>query len=258
MIGNDSHLQDVLLRRICSRIDVSKVRSITGVKEIAIAGGSLLDAEPHDFDVYAATCGSRLNLNLVKSNAKREGWTYVTETKNALTMKDQQGRTYQFCTFCRPNPQELVAAFDFAHCQVCVSNYGVHGDWKAYYTDNFLQAMAAQRTFFVSSPYPMGALCRVVKYAKYGYYGQNGRAWIRDVFKILDSFVKRGFKDYDDFKDQVDSVDLGFEGPEAWALWKSIEGTLDGRQVASEDPDFEIVTPLEASDKKGDDDDFPF
>ena len=254
MLTDDKHLQDVLIRRICSRINVALVREICSVHEIAIAGGSLLDAEPHDFDVYAANDTGKLNLRLVQSNAKRKGWTYVTETKNALTLKDPQGRTYQFCTFCRPTPQELVAAFDFAHCQVCVSNYGDDGNWKAYYTENFLQAMASQRTFFVGSPYPMGALCRVVKYAKYGYYGQEGRAWIRDVFKILNAFVRRGFGDYDDFKDQVDAVDLGFEGSEVLELWESIRGTLDCRNVVPVVPDAPV--PLDPS--KPDDDEFPF
>ena len=255
MLTDDKHLQDVLLRRIFSRIDVALVREICSVPEIAIAGGSLLDAEPHDFDVYAATDTGNLNLGLIQSVAGRKGWTYVTMTRNALTMKDPQGRTYQFCTFCRKDPQELIEAFDFAHCQVCVSNFGAEGNsWRAYYTDNFLQAMASQRTFFVSSPYPMGALCRVVKYAKYGYYGQNGRAWVRDVFKILDAFVQRGFRDYDDFKDQVDAVDLGFEGPEAFKLWESIRGTLDGRNVVPVVPDAPV--PLDPSKK--DDDEFPF
>lgn len=254
MLTDNRHLQDVLVRRICSRIDVPRVREICSVPWIAIAGGSLLDAEPHDFDVYAATDAGKLNLMRIQANAERKGWTYVTTTPNALTMKDPQHRTYQFCTFCRPTPQELISAFDFAHCQVCVSNYGANENWKAYYTENFLQAMATQRTFFVGSPYPMGALCRVVKYAKYGYYGQNGQAWIRDVFKILTAFVQRGFRDFDDFKAQVDSVDLGFNGPEAGELWKSIQGTLDGRNVVPAVPD----APVPLDPPKMDDDEFPF
>lgn len=242
---NDDHLQAVLIRRIGSRISLSKVREITGVEEIVVAGGSMLDAEPHDFDVYSATDEDKLDLDRIKHNAKCLGWTYVTDTKNALTMKDKEGRTFQFCTFCRENPQKLIEAFDFAHCQVGVSNWNNNGVWKAYYTDNFLQAMASQRTFFVSSPYPMGALCRVVKYAKYGYYGKDGRAWIGDVFKILKGFVDRGFRDYEDFKDQVDAVDLGYEGDEMFDLWKSVASVLhkevvppaDDGEKPAEDPD---------------------
>ena len=259
MLRYDNHVQDVLIRRIFGRIDVAQVLNISGVSKIAIAGGALLDAEPHDYDIYAATSDSKLSLLAIRVNAEPRGWTYVTETANALTMKDPRGRTYQFCTFCRKDPQELIEAFDFAHCQVCVSNFGTEGNsWRAYYTDNFLQAMAAQRTFFVSSPYPMGALCRVVKYAKYGYYGKEERAWVRDVFKILTEFVRRGFSDYDDFKDQVYAVDLGYAGPEVRELWKEIKGVLDGRKVSADSADRTDVPSPDGQGKKTDEDQFPF
>lgn len=259
MLRDDNHIQDVLTRRILGRIDVAQVLNISGVSKIAIAGGALMDAEPHDYDIYAATSDSKLSLLAIRVNTERRGWTYVTETANALTMKDPQGRTYQFCTFCRKDPQELIEAFDFAHCQVCVSNFWAEGNsWRAYYTDNFLQAMAAQRTFFVSSPYPMGALCRVVKYAKYGYYGKEERAWVRDVFKILTEFVRRGFMDYDDFKDQVYAVDLGYSGPEVRELWKEINGVLDGRKIRTDPADRTDGPSPDGPGKKTDEDQFPF
>ena len=36
-----------------------------------------------------------------------------------------------------------------------------------------------------------------------------GKSYIPAVINILTNIIKRGFNDYDDFKDQLDAVDLG-------------------------------------------------
>lgn len=48
---------------------------------------------------------------------------------------------------------------------------------------------------------------RVVKYAKRDVF--SGRSYVTSLINILVDVIKRGFEDYNDFKDQLDAVDLG-------------------------------------------------
>jgi hypothetical protein len=48
---------------------------------------------------------------------------------------------------------------------------------------------------------------RLTKYAKRDHF--PGRAYIPSIINILMDIIRRGFTSYDDFKDQLDAVDLG-------------------------------------------------
>ena len=59
----------------------------------------------------------------------------------------------------------------------------------------------------MGSQYPLASLIRLNKYVKQGAFG--GKAYIPSALNILMVVIERGFKSYDDYKDQLDAVDLG-------------------------------------------------
>ena len=68
-------------------------------------------------------------------------------------------------------------------------------------------AMVTEKSYFTSSDYPLSSLIRLQKYVERGKFA--GKSWIWDAIKILTAIIRRGFEDYEDFKDQLDAVDLG-------------------------------------------------
>ena len=59
----------------------------------------------------------------------------------------------------------------------------------------------------------------MIKYANRGMF--SGRSYIIDILKIMTGILERGYKNYDDFKDQLDAIDL--------ALLSDIDGTGKNR-----------------------------
>ncbi len=110
-----------------------------------------------------------------------------------------------------------------------------------------MQAMLLQKTFFVGSEYPLSSLIRLVKYAKRGLYPAR-RDYLADMLRILTAVVERGYSDYEDFKDQLDAIDLNYEGEEVAGLWHAVRDHLlyRSKKDTGESP---------TSDEK---DDFPF
>lgn len=130
-------------------------------------------------------------------------------SKNAVTY-DIGGELFQFCRHKKPTLMELLQSFDFAHCQIgCKAR--VLGESLAVYDVQWTTAYGESRivnaSWFTGSEYPLSSLIRVAKYRTSGIMS-NGSA-IRATIDALAATVKRGFKDYGDFKDQLDAVDLG-------------------------------------------------
>lgn len=104
-----------------------------------------------------------------------------------------------------------------------------------------------QKTFFVGSEYPLSSLIRLVKYAKRGLYPKR-RDYTADILRILTAIIERGYSGYEDFKDQLDAIDLGYEGEETVALWNALRDHL--LYLSKKD-----TGDSQTSDEK---DDFPF
>lgn len=199
-----------------------------------VAGNSCNAAAPHDFDIYP--WGNDFDFWGIKSRINSVGGYVVIETRNALTV-NIGGKVVQFCNYSKPDLISLIESFDFAHIQIGVA---VEIEWRpgegpddqggyesskikyVEYTDNWIQSHMLETTWFTGSEYPLSSLIRLTKYYTRGAYA-NKHEYKKDVLKILNDIIKRGYKDYEDYKDQLAAVDLLLLEPEekeaAWSLF---------------------------------------
>jgi hypothetical protein len=168
-----------------------------------IAGSCLNKDTPNDYDIFNLHVSSLVPLNQTKP---------VHTSKNAQTY-NIDGKTIQICAYTKPTLLELIESFDFAHvqvgaevkvvregagCKVIVTNLTV--------TDAYLDAMITGESHYVGSAYPLSSLFRVSKYKDRGFLG-NHRL---DMVRALTNVIERGFNGYDDFKDQLDAIDMAY------------------------------------------------
>lgn len=133
----------------------------------------------------------------------------LSSTKNASTWS-YHGRVIQMCNYKHNSLSELVESFDFAHIQVGVevrrqASY-IHIK-DVYVSEAFILARMTNDSWYTGSKYPLSSLVRLLKYHKREEVSQ-GRS-VASIIGIISDVVNRGFADYEDFKDQLDAVDLG-------------------------------------------------
>lgn len=200
--------------------------------EFWVAGSSLLRPTPNDYDIYSSI---GFDFNDIKNRAKSFDNVHVLwESRNALTLIIN-GTKVQFCNYRKHTLQELIDSFDFAHVQIGITvsiewepgkpedgsgfKHVVYG--KIQTTQNWCNAMFEQESKYTYSEYPLSSLLRVHKYRQ--------RDWLSAyqsktcILKTLTDVLQRGYRDYDDFKDQLLAVDLRLLEPDqseaAWNLW---------------------------------------
>ena len=199
-----------------------------------VAGNSCNAANPNDFDIYP--WGSSFDFNGIKSRIESVGGYVVIETRNALTV-NINGKIIQFCNYRKPDLISLIESFDFAHIQIGVA---VNIEWRpgdgedrggyecstieyVEYTDNWQRAHMLETTWYTGSEYPLSSLLRTTKYFQRGCYAKK-HEYKKDIINILRDIISRGYKDYQDYKDQLAAIDLLLLEPEereaAWSLWK--------------------------------------
>lgn len=201
-----------------------------------VAGNSCNAAIPNDFDLYPWQNNS-FDFEGIKSRIKSAGGYVVTETRNALTVNIDD-KTIQFCNYWKPLVS-LIESFDFAHIQIGIA---VAIEWRpgeglddrdryvksrienVEYTDNWKRAHMLETTWYTGSEYPLSSLLRIVKYFQRGDYAHKFE-YKKDIIRILNSIIKRGYKDYEDYKDQLAAIDLLLLEPEekeaAWDLYST-------------------------------------
>jgi hypothetical protein len=161
-------------------------------------------------------------LDVVLANPGK--YKLLAKTRNAVTVKLlAKDQVVQFCSYQKPSLTELVKSFDFSHIQVGIEFTGdkepPHAD-AVYYTDDFVLANVKRRTVYTGSEYPLSSLVRLFKYAKRDKLTRIGVA--QAVMKILTDVLERGYENYDDFKSQIDAVDLVLpDMEEAFELYKT-------------------------------------
>jgi len=197
-------LEDVIRCRIYNRLPVSWLFK-QGIKQIYVAGNCLNRESPHDIDLFPVVSCDFAPIKEFDVPG------LLVRTKNADTFLTNDGVKVQFCWYEHPTLEDLVQSFDFAHVQIGAmvkieSEYSsvVH---KIYYSDDWLKAHAMESTRYVHSAYPLSSLMRLIKYAERDCF--SGRAYIPSIINILIDIIQRGFTNYEDFKDQLDAVDLG-------------------------------------------------
>ena len=192
-----------------------------------VAGNSCNAATPHDFDLYPWQ-NNRFDFEGIKSRIKSVGGYVVIETCNALTVNIDD-KIIQFCNYWKPLVS-LIESFDFAHIQIGIA---VSIEWESgryvrsrienvEYTDNWKRAHMLETTWYTGSEYPLSSLLRIVKYFQRGAYAYKFE-YKKDIIRILNNIIKRGYKDYKDYKDQLAAIDLLLLEPEekeaAWNLY---------------------------------------
>ena len=259
--NNASHdLETIITTRAEKRVPAWDISRIIGFESDFYVAGSCLNAEhPNDIDVYPA---EYVVLDSLLTDEIKKAYPVLSVTKNAITF-NIKGKIVQICSYHKPSLEELVNSFDFAHCQVGVKfegkyydeNYGETGGYppptvqEVYVSEDWKNAKMIQCTYFTGSEYPLSSLIRIIKYAKRDLF--NGRSYIIDILNIMNNILERGYENYNDFKDQLDAVDLNLlESKDstdhdkvceaAWKLWcnmsrRSMVANVD----ASTDPDHE-------------------
>jgi hypothetical protein len=196
---------------------------ITKEQNFFIAGNSLNKELPNDIDIFP-TYEIDKSLIINKFKKLEEYYSYllkiISETKNAITFKylnaykENVPEIYQYCFYYKGGLKELVESFDFAHIKIGASvniklsesNLCTPEIKDIYISDDYIKAKLADDTFYTRSDYPLSSLARLVKYAKRDSFA--GRSYIRSIIQIVTDIIERGFKDYDDFKDQLDAIDI--------------------------------------------------
>lgn len=126
-------------------------------------------------------------------------------SKNAITVK-YNNITVQFCKYHHSSLKELVDSFDFAHCQIGAKIIN-HTQLEAvYYSTNYVEWKLTDDDFYTGSEYPLSSLFRIFKYKEKFLQGN----YKKEVIKVLIDIISRGYEDYDDFKDQLDAIDLAY------------------------------------------------
>jgi len=201
---------DVIRRRIQKRIPV-KFISDHILNTFYVAGNSLNKDNPNDIDIFPASNVKFFIENELFTNeeGETESIKIISKTKNATTTHifcNGQKYIVQFCNYFHNSLKNLVDSFDFSHIQVGAEISSVKTS-QIYFTEEYIKSKMSESTEFVGSEYPLSSLIRMFKYEKRGDF--SGKSHIISLFKVLESIISRGFKDYNDFKDQLDSIDLG-------------------------------------------------
>ena len=197
----DYRITDALSRR-AGYIGKTISPLFIGLDEMSVyvAGGSL-NGKINDIDLFPAR-PHHLH-QIVRENR------IISKTPNATTIQAEPWPV-QLCNYEHNTLQALVDSFDYAHIQA-----GAKLTWEnermrvvdVYCTDGFVAANAINSTWFCGSAYPLSSLMRAGKYYKRGAMLRG--AYIRCVIDSLVAVIQRGFKSHEDFKDQLDAVDLG-------------------------------------------------
>lgn len=162
-----------------------------------IAGSCIATNEINDIDIF---------FDLDTPFPSFDSIEILQETNNAITIKNSNNPVLQYCRYKKASLKELVESFDFSHVQagVKIVNQVVE---EVFYTEAFLYSNAAKTSIFTDSDYPLSSLVRLLKYYKREDLTKSSS--IASILLILTAIVERGFKSYEDFKDQLDAVDLG-------------------------------------------------
>ena len=221
-IGDE--IAKVVVRR-AYRLDFETVYKLLDNKPFILAGGSLCGDPVNDFDLYPDSTNPYSMAAVRESiDAHRDKVKFLSSTRNAITVKlVDEDQVVQFCSYRKPTLFDLVKSFDFSHIQVGIRFTGdgepPHADAE-YHTQEFVLANVARRTAYTGSEYPLSSLVRLFKYAKRDKLTRVGVA--QAAMKIMKDILVRGYENYDDFKSQLDAVDLSVpELREAWELYRT-------------------------------------
>ena len=182
-------LTDTLYRRANKCIKLASPHLSKG--EYYLAGSCIASSIVNDIDVFPV-----IDEYLIPSE------NVIIKTPSATTIKNDP--PIQFCTHKKSSLKELIESFDFSHVQAGVRI--LNGEVVcAAWTDAYLAYRLTSVVQFTGTDYPLSSLFRLFKYYKRGDVGKESAGL---TISIVAAIVKRGFNGYEDFKRQLDAVDL--------------------------------------------------
>jgi hypothetical protein len=215
----DELVSVTFIKRIQSRLKNIDFEEL-GVTHFYFAGNALNVGLPNDLDLFP------VEKNDFKRQWEATGVKVTSTTPNATTIK-ASGQTLQLCNYWYPSLKELVESFDFAHIKIG-AEVTVEGSIVSvgdiYMSPDFVIAKTTGKTFFTGSKFPLSSLIRLFKYHKRGDH-VIGHQYIFEAINILSAIIARGFTDYNDYKNQLDAVDLGLL-PEEMEEFKNKQSSL--------------------------------
>lgn len=206
--------RDLITERMNKRLEkfYSPIALILGEEydKYWVAGSSCNKDKPNDYDVYSP---KSFNFDAISEHAAKMNLHTVSVTKNAVTVIIND-TPVQFCNYPKLSLKSLIDSFDFAHVQVGVEitttwDDGVYSDSRiteCCMTEDYKDSMIVGSTWYTGSEYPLSSMIRLVKYAKRDCF--LGNSYKVSQIQILNDIVRRGFKDYNDFKDQLEAIDI--------------------------------------------------
>lgn len=220
------HLRTIAEKAVLRRafkLDYKTVYKLLDNSPFILAGGALCADKVNDYDLYPVE-GHPFNWGKIEDKLEEMHGKILFVSANAMTAELPNGQVVQFCEYHKPTLKELVLSFDFTHIQAGIEFAGYWADPcsdNVYVTSGFIAASVSGRTQYAGSEYPFSSLIRAGKYQARGRLTRIEAA--RTSARILDDILKRGFKDYADFKDQMDAIDLSMdETAEASNLWVTV------------------------------------
>ena len=103
-----------------------------------------------------------------------------------------------------------------------------------YVSEDYIVARATGQSFYTGTEYPLSSLVRAFKYANRGELG-NKKNLANIVLSILADIINRGYISYDDFKDQLSSIDLLLERDIEEDILKKFVKALLARGLVNKD-----------------------
>lgn len=246
-------LKEEVIKRIGFRINCNREAfAKLELNEFYVAGGALLPAEPNDFDLFPVKENDFDRLfkygNVKRGDTTRgcipQITTRVWETSNAVTY-NIDGVKIQLCKFWNESLIDTVERFDFTHCKLGAKFERIKGRLTpmfqpvdVYVSEDFIRYKIlgySEYTGVHEKDYPLSSLLRVFKYIKRGYI----RSSYDVIFKILEGILERGYKSEEDFKSQLDGIDVGIEEAQQLdansASLKHIYYLLTGKTIRNND-----------------------
>jgi len=178
-----THVYEVLAARATAYFDgpVGRYLVSKGIKSVVLAGGALMHGVPADLDLFPMP-GEQDVMSASKEWDPFEGReVHVLSKPKFFELIDClggkqlaevmiDGRKLQLCRQQSTTLFELVAGFDFAHCQVGAAvHYTEDGTWKASQvatTPSWMAAMLVQGTFYTGGRWPLRSLSRIPRVAQ--------------------------------------------------------------------------------------------
>lgn len=243
-----SDLSDLLRQRMKRRLEsfFKPIALMVGSETTSywIAGSSCNPEAPNDYDIYPSKETS-FDFQTIADMAVKLKCKGVRETRNALTVIIND-TPVQFCNYSKTSLKELVDSFDFAHVQIGME---AEIEWEedvsytdtrltnVYTSDEYIKSCILSDTWYTGSEYPLSSMLRLVKYAQRGFF--RGKSYIVSQLRILADVVSRGFSSYEDFKDQMEAIDLRLlEENESDAAWRLFQA-FSARGLVPEERDTE-------------------